>query len=81
ASTASATTTLLIDDSSGYDSSENQNNQIARETTATTIPVALIISTVPESCFEPETYRNLYSLNSNQQKQLSLSDPAINQTT
>ncbi|CAF3471176.1 unnamed protein product [Rotaria socialis] len=83
ASTASATTTLLIDDSSGYDSSENQNNQIASETTAaaTTIPVASIISTVPESCFEPETYRNLYSLNSNQQKQLSLSDPAINQTT
>jgi hypothetical protein len=76
ASTASATTTLLIDDSSGYDSSENQNNR-----TNIPIPNYSIISTVPESCFEPETYRNLHSINSNQQKKLSLSDPTLNQTT
>jgi hypothetical protein len=76
ASTASATTTLMIDDSSGYDSSENQNNR-------TNIPIqtSSVISTVPESCFEPETYRNLYTFNSNQQKKLSLSDPTLNQTT
>jgi hypothetical protein len=73
ASTASATTTLLIDDSSGYDSSENQNNRAAAAASA--------ISTVPESCFEPETYRNLYPFNSSQQKKLSLSDPTLNQTT
>lgn len=76
ASTASATTTLLIDDSSGYDSSENQNNR-----TNNLNPISSIISTVPESCFEPETYRNLYTFNSNQQKKLSLSDPTLNQTT
>ncbi|CAF1029359.1 unnamed protein product [Rotaria sp. Silwood1] len=80
ASTASATTTLLIDDSSGYDSSENQNNQTTTAVSAP-IPNCSIISTVPESCFEPETYRNLYSFNSKQQKKLSLSDPALNQTT
>lgn len=80
ASTASATKTLLMDDSSGYDSSENQNNQLA-STNANSAPISSTISTVPESCFEPETYRNLYSLNSNQQKKLSLSDPALNQTT
>ena len=77
ASTASATTTLLIDDSSGYDSSENQTNR----TTNNPPPTSSIISTVPESCFEPETYRNLYPFNSNQQKKLSLSDPTLNQTT
>jgi hypothetical protein len=77
ASTASATTTLLIDDSSGYDSSENQTNR----TTNIPLPTSSIISTVPESCFEPETYRNLYPFNSNQQKKLSLSDPTLNQTT
>jgi hypothetical protein len=76
ASTASATTTLIIDDSSGYDSSENQTNRIPNP-----LPTSLIISTVPESCFEPETYRNLHSFNSNQQKKLSLSDPTLNQTT
>ncbi|CAF2467091.1 unnamed protein product [Rotaria sp. Silwood2] len=81
ASTASATTTLLIDDSSGYDSSENQNNQTTMAGGMIAVPSASIISTVPESCFEPETYRNLYSFNSNQQKKLSLSDPALNQTT
>jgi hypothetical protein len=76
ASTASATTTLLIDDSSGYDSSENQTNRIVNP-----LPISSIISTVPESCFEPETYRNLCSFKSNQQKKLSLSDPTLNQTT
>ena len=76
ASTASATTTLLVDDSSGYDSSENQTNR-----TMYPLPTSSIISTVPESCFEPETYRNLHSFNSNQQKKLSLSDPTLNQTT
>ncbi|CAF0999897.1 unnamed protein product [Rotaria sordida] len=70
ASIASATTTLLIDDSSGYDSNENPNNQTIINT----------ISHVPENCFEPETYRNLYPFNSNQQKKLSLSDPTLNQT-
>ncbi|CAF4521749.1 unnamed protein product [Rotaria sp. Silwood1] len=70
ASTASATTTLAIDDSSGYDSNENPNNQTMINT----------VSHVPESCFEPETYRNLYPFNSNQQKKLSLSDPTLNQT-
>ncbi|CAF0867596.1 unnamed protein product [Rotaria sordida] len=80
ASTASATTTLIIDDSSGYDSSENQNNQTTIAVN-NAIPNSSIISTVPESCFEPETYRNLYSFNSNQQKKLSFSDPALNQTT
>lgn len=76
ASTASATTTLLVDDSSGYDSSENQTNR-----TVHPLPTSSMISTVPESCFEPETYRNLCSFNSNQQKKLSLSDPTLNQTT
>ncbi|CAF3507506.1 unnamed protein product [Adineta steineri] len=80
ASTASATTTLLIDDSSGYDSSENQNNR-TNNLIISTNPTSSIISTVPESCFEPETYRNLYPFNSNQQKKLSLSDPTLNQTT
>lgn len=77
ASTASATTTLLIDDSSGYDSSENQNNNRTNNSN----PISSVISTVPESCFEPETYRNLHTFNSNQQKKLSLSDPTLNQTT
>jgi len=76
ASTASATTTLIIDDSSGYDSSENQTNRIRQSN-----PITSIISTVPENCFEPETYRNLHIFNSNQQKKLSLSDPTLNQTT
>lgn len=76
ASTASATTTLLVDDSSGYDSSENQTNRTVHPQATSSI-----ISTVPESCFEPETYRNLCSFNSNQQKKLSLSDPTLNQTT
>ena len=76
ASTSSATTTLLVDDSSGYDSSENQTNR-----TVHPLPTSSMISTVPESCFEPETYRNLCSFNSNQQKKLSLSDPTLNQTT
>ncbi|CAF1145603.1 unnamed protein product [Adineta ricciae] len=80
ASTASATTTLLIDDSSGYDSSENQTNRTTNPLVSNA-PVTSIISTVPESCFEPETYRNLYPINSNQQKKLSLSDPTLNQTT
>ena len=80
ASTASATTTLLIDDSSGYDSSENANHRTFA-TNATTGTASSIISTVPESCFEPETYRNLYPLTSSQQKKLSLSDPTLNQTT
>ncbi|CAF2517964.1 unnamed protein product [Rotaria sp. Silwood2] len=70
ASTASATTTLLIDDSSGYDSNENPNNRT----------MINAVSNVPESCFEPETYRNLYPFNSNQQKKISLSDPTLNQT-
>ena len=75
ASTASAMTTLLIDDSSGYDSSENPNQ---RATTAAA-PMS-IISTVPESCFEPETYRNLTPLTTmNSQKKLSFSDPTLNQ--
>lgn len=39
------------------------------------------VSSVPESCFEPETYRNLSPLNSNYQKKLSFSDPTLNQTT
>ena len=39
-----------------------------------------LVSNVPENCFEPETYRNLYPLNSNQQKKLSFSDPTLNQT-
>lgn len=47
-------------------------------TTTTTEPVS---SSVVESCFEPETYRNLSPLNSNQQKKLSFSDPTLNQTT
>ena len=81
ASTASVTTILLIDDSSGYDSSENQNNRTNNTVTTTAIPTSSVISTVPESCFEPETYRNLYPFNSNQQKKLSLSDPTLNQTT
>jgi hypothetical protein len=38
-------------------------------------------SAVPENCFEPENYRNLSPLNSNQQKKLSFSDPTLNQTT
>jgi hypothetical protein len=38
------------------------------------------VSNVSENCFEPETYRNLYPLNSNQQKKLSFSDPTLNQT-
>jgi hypothetical protein len=80
ASTASATTTLLIDDSSGYDSSENQTNR-TNLITNVPLPTSSMISTVPESCFEPETYRNLYPFNSNQQKKLSLSDPTLNQTT
>jgi hypothetical protein len=79
ASTASATTILLIDDSSGYDSSENQTNRTNNILTAAA--ATSVISTVPESCFEPETYRNLYPFNSNQQKKLSLSDPTLNQTT
>jgi len=69
ASTASARTTLLIDDSSGYDSNDNNRNNIKT------------VSNVPENCFEPETYRNLYPFNSNQQKKLSFSDPTLNQTT
>ena len=47
-------------------------------TTTTTEPVS---SSVVESCFEPEAYRNLSPLNSNQQKKLSFSDPTLNQTT
>jgi hypothetical protein len=39
-----------------------------------------ITSNVSENCFEPETYRNLYPLNSNRQKKLSFSDPTLNQT-
>lgn len=42
---------------------------------------AAAISSVPETCFEPENYRNLSTLNSNQQKKLSFSDPTLNQTT
>jgi hypothetical protein len=57
-------TTLSIDDSPGYD---NQNS-------------IRTVSNVPENCFEPETYRNLYPLNSNEPKKLSLSDPTLNQT-
>jgi hypothetical protein len=76
ASTASATTTLLIDDSSGYDSSENQNQ---RTPTIMNSIVDTNVSIVPESCFEPETYRNLYPLTNNQQKKLSFSDPTLNQ--
>ena len=79
ASTASATTTLLIDDSSGYDSSENQNHRSSSTANPTIAAASSIISTVPESCFEPETYRNLYPLTGNQQKKLSLSDPTLNQ--
>ena len=80
ASTASATTTLRIDDSSGYDSSENQNNQINMTETVINSDSS-VVSTIPEVCFEPETYRNLYPLNSKQEKKLSLSDPALHQTT
>lgn len=40
-----------------------------------------VASSIPENCFEPETYRNLSQLNSNQQKKLSFSDPTLNQTT
>ena len=64
ASTMSARTTLSIDDTPGYDN-RNSNKTI---------------SPVPENCFEPETYRNLYPLNSNEPKKLSLSDPTLNQT-
>ncbi|CAF1067803.1 unnamed protein product [Adineta ricciae] len=71
ASTASATTTLIIDSSSDSHSHENANNQTLLST----------ISNVPENCFEPEAYRNLYPLNNNQQKKLSFSDPTLNQTT
>jgi hypothetical protein len=71
ASTASATTTLLVDNSSGSNTNENSNNRTFMNT----------VSHVPENCFEPETYRNLYPLNSNQQKKLSFSDPTLNQTT
>ncbi len=60
ASTASARTTLSIDDPSHYEK---------------------LTSNVPENCFEPETYRNLYPLNSNQQKKLSFSDPTLYHTT
>ncbi|CAF1683297.1 unnamed protein product [Rotaria magnacalcarata] len=70
ASTAGATATLLLDDSSGYDSNENPNHRALMST----------VSHVPESCFEPETYRNLHPFNSNQQKKLSFSDPTLNQT-
>lgn len=79
ASTASATTTLLIDDSSGYDSSENQNHRSSSAANPMMAAASSIISTVPESCFEPETYRNLYPLTGNQQKKLSFSDPTLNQ--
>ncbi|UJR15873.1 hypothetical protein I4U23_002799 [Adineta vaga] len=71
ASTASVRTTLIIDNSSGSHTREKANNQTLMST----------ISNVPENCFEPETYRNLYPLNSNQQKKLSFSDPTLNQTT
>jgi hypothetical protein len=71
ASTASATTTLLVDNSSGSSTNENSINRTFMNT----------VSHVPENCFEPETYRNLYPLNSNQQKKLSFSDPTLNQTT
>lgn len=64
-STASATRTL--DYSSGFDGNNNSNDQTT-------------IDNVPENCFEPETYRNLYPFNSNQQKKISLSDPTLNQT-
>ena len=67
ASTSSATTTLSSDNSFNYNSNKNSNNN------------RTLISNVPENCFEPETYRNLYSFNSNQQKKLSLSDPILNQ--
>ena len=79
ASTASATTTLNIDDSSGYDSSENPNQRTTVNSNSVTIPTASIISTVPESCFEPETYRNLNPLAPSPQKKISLSDPTLNQ--
>ena len=64
ASTASARTTLLIDHSPGYDNHNSLRN----------------LSNVPENCFEPEAYRNSYSLNRNEPKKLSLSDPTLNQT-
>jgi hypothetical protein len=57
-------TTLSITDTPGYD---NQNS------------IGTVFN-VPENCFEPETYRNLYPLNSNEAKKLSLSDPTLNQT-
>ena len=80
APTASATTTLRIDDSSGYGSSENQNNQINVTETVVNSDSS-VVSTIPEVCFEPETYRNLYPLNSKQEKKLSSSDSALHQTT
>ncbi|CAF0862827.1 unnamed protein product [Adineta steineri] len=70
-STASARTTLVIDNSSGYNSNENSKTRTLINT----------VSNVPESCFEPETYRNITPLNSNQQKKLSFSDPTLYQTT
>ncbi|CAF0806793.1 unnamed protein product [Didymodactylos carnosus] len=70
ASTSSATKTLLIDDSSGYDS------EVQKYSTSD------IQQQRPENCFEPDTYRDWYidSTFSAQQK-LSLSDPTLNQTT
>jgi hypothetical protein len=62
--TSGRRTTLSITDTPGYD---NQNS-------------IGTVSNVPENCFEPETYRNLYPLNSNEAKKLSLSDPTLNQT-
>ena len=41
----------------------------------------LAASSVLESCFEPEAYRSLSTLNSNQQKKLSFSDPTLYQPT
>ncbi|CAF1073665.1 unnamed protein product [Didymodactylos carnosus] len=70
ASTSSATKTLLIDDSSGYDS------EVQKFSTSD------IQQQRPENCFEPDTYRDSYvDSNFSAQQKLSLSDPTLNQTT
>ena len=63
------------------DMSTDVNHQNSTTTTTTHRSQMLTASSVLESCFEPEAYRSLSTLDSNQQKKLSFSDPTLYQPT